>query len=97
MTRSTTYANRNNLAGSFFTQIIRQYENTRLGRQELNAEVLEDFPGALWTREILDRANAPVSVPDMSRIVIAVDASGARGADDESGGQHRDRRGWEGR
>jgi phage terminase large subunit-like protein len=84
VTRSTTYANRDNLAGSFFTQIIRQYENTRLGRQELNAEVLEDFPGALWTREILDRANAPVQVSDMARIVVAVDASGARGADDEA-------------
>jgi phage terminase large subunit-like protein len=84
VTRSTTYANRENLAGSFFTQIIRQYEGTRLGRQELNAEILDDFPGALWTRAIIDRANAPVSVPDMWRIVVAVDASGARGADDES-------------
>ena len=83
VTRSTTYANRDNLAGSFFSQIIRQYEGTRLGRQELNAEILDDFPGALWTRAILDRANAPVSVPEMWRIVVAVDASGARGADDE--------------
>ena len=63
VTRSTTYANRDNLAGSFFTQIIQQYEGTRLGRQELNAELLEDFPGALWTRSILDRANAPVRFP----------------------------------
>ena len=84
VTRSTTYANRDNLAGSFFTQIIQQYEGTRLGRQELLAELLEDFPGALWTRSILDRANAPVNIPDMTRIVVAVDASGARSAYDES-------------
>ena len=82
ISRGTTYDNRENLPESFFTQITTQYENTRLGRQELNAEILDDFPGALWTREILDRANAPITLPDMSRIVVAVDASGARGADD---------------
>jgi phage terminase large subunit-like protein len=84
VTTGTTHSNRENLPESFFSQIIRQYEGTRLGRQELNAEILDDFPGALWTREILDRANAPVTVPDLARIVVAVDASGARGADDEA-------------
>ena len=83
VTKSTSYANRANLADSFFEQIIRQYEGTRLGRQELNAEILDDAPGTLWTRAAIDRARAPVKVPDYARVVVSVDPSGARGADDE--------------
>ncbi len=83
VTRATSYANRDNLAPSFFEQIVRQYEGTRLGRQELDAEILDDAPGALWTRAMIDRARAPIKVPDYTRVVIAVDPSGARGADDE--------------
>ncbi len=43
VTRGSTYDNRANLAPAFFSQIVRQYEGTRLGRQELNAELLEDI------------------------------------------------------
>src|SRR6188472_1983865 len=46
VTRGSTYENRANLAPGFFDQVIRKYEGTRLGRQELNAELLEDTPGA---------------------------------------------------
>jgi phage terminase large subunit-like protein len=46
VTRGSTYDNRANLAPGFFAQVIRKYEGTRLGRQELNAELLEDTPGA---------------------------------------------------
>ena len=49
VTRGSTYENRANLAPGFFDQVIRKYEGTRLGRQELNAELLEDTPGALWS------------------------------------------------
>ena len=51
---------------------MRKYEGTRLGRQELNAELLEDVPGALWTRAILEQALAD-NAPDLRRIVVAVD------------------------
>jgi phage terminase large subunit-like protein len=47
VTRGSTYENRANLAPGFFDQIIGKYEGTRLGRQELNAELLDDTPGAL--------------------------------------------------
>ena len=50
VTRGTTYANRANLASTFYSKIIKKYEGTRLGRQELMAEVLDDNPGALWKR-----------------------------------------------
>ena len=48
VTRGSSYENRANLADAFFAQIIRKYEGTRLGRQEINAEVLDDVAGALW-------------------------------------------------
>jgi phage terminase large subunit-like protein len=84
VTKGTTYDNRANLAESFFSQIVKQYEGTRLGRQELNAEILDDVPGALWTRAMIDRAREPVPEPRLRRMVVAVDPSGARGADDRS-------------
>jgi len=54
VTRATTYDNKANLASVFFAEIVRRYEGTRLGRQEVNAEMIEDLPGALWTRDTLE-------------------------------------------
>lgn len=82
-TRGSTFENRANLAPSFFTQVISRYEGTRLGRQEINAEILDDVPGALWTRDMIDKARLAVARPDMIRVVVAVDPSGARSANDE--------------
>src|SRR5690606_20280613 len=53
-TTGTTYENLDNLAPAFREQIISRYEGTRLGRQELNAELLEDVEGALWARTLID-------------------------------------------
>ena len=72
VTRGTTYENRANLAPQFFEQIIGQYEGTRLGRQELNAEILTDVPGALWTRTALDALRV-TQHPRLKRIVVAID------------------------
>jgi phage terminase large subunit-like protein len=84
VTRGSTHDNRDNLAPAFFKDVIRRYEGTRFGRQEINAEFLDDVPGALWTRGMLDAAQlAPdAKLPDMARVVIAVDPSGARGNDE---------------
>jgi predicted phage terminase large subunit-like protein len=74
ITRGSTYDNRANLAASFFKTIVKRYEATRLGRQELNAEILDDMPGALWTRAMLDASRvASAALPQMQRIVIGVD------------------------
>jgi len=59
VTRGSSYENRANLAPGFFDQIIGKYEGTRLGRQELEAELFEDTPGALWNRERLGEARWP--------------------------------------
>jgi predicted phage terminase large subunit-like protein len=83
VTRDTTFANSANLAPSFLEAIRKRYENTRLGRQELNAELLEDVAGALWSRAMIDDAALKTPLPDMARVVVAVDPSGTAGALDE--------------
>ena len=48
ITKGSTYENKANLADIFFNTVIKKYEGTRLGQQEIHAEILEDTPGALW-------------------------------------------------
>lgn len=78
ITRGGTYENAGNLAKSFLDNIKSKYEGTRLGRQELNAEILDDVPGSLWTREILDKARLKKTdkLPDMQRVVVSIDPAG---------------------
>jgi phage terminase large subunit-like protein len=76
LTRGTSYENRDNLAPACFDEIVRRYEGTRLGRQELNAELLTDTPGALWSRETI-RHLPRSAAPPLSRIVVAVDPPAA--------------------
>jgi len=72
VTRGSTYENRENLADAFFNAIIGKYEGTRLGRQELNAEILDDNPNALWNRRNIE-ANRVTKAPDLKRLVVGVD------------------------
>lgn len=70
----SSHENRHNVAEVWFSNIINKYEGTRLGRQEIEGELLEDFPGALWTWALIDDNRKPVSkVPPMKRIVVSVD------------------------
>jgi phage terminase large subunit-like protein len=74
VTRGKTYDNAENLAASFLAAVKAKYAGTRLGRQELDAELLEDVPGALWRRSNLDEhRTTPARIPDMRRIVVSVD------------------------
>ena len=81
VTRGSTYDNRANTPKAFIDRIIRRYEGTRLGRQELDAELLDDAPGALWPYETL-LACRVAAHPDLRRVVVAVDPSGSSGDDD---------------
>lgn len=63
VTRGSTYDNRANLAPQFFSQVVKKYEGTRLGRQELEAQILEDMPGALWSRPSIDTNRIPCPSP----------------------------------
>ncbi len=76
--RAATWANTTHLAPAFLDTVIRRYENTRLGRQELNAEILEDNPHALWRREVIEKARV-TTPPALRRIVVAVDPPAGRG------------------
>ena len=74
VTRGTTYANLGNLAAPFRRQVIEQYEGTRLGRQELNGELLEDVVGALWWQALIEPYRVkPEDLPRFARIVVAID------------------------
>jgi phage terminase large subunit-like protein len=86
VTRGTTYDNRANLAPTFFTTIVNRYEGTRLGRQELNAEILDDIEGALWKYGNIENNRHKGTLPDLSRIVIGIDpAVSANKSSDETG------------
>lgn len=76
--RGTTYENRANLARSFFRRIIKRYEGTRLGRQELLAEILTDTPGALWNINLLDATRVKQAAP-LHKIVVAIDPAATTG------------------
>lgn len=82
VTSGSTFDNAGNLAASFLTKIKDRYEGTRLGRQELNAEMLDDLPGALWTRAMFDGHREKVA-PELRRVVVAVDPSGTGGTGDD--------------
>jgi phage terminase large subunit-like protein len=81
VTRGTTFDNAANLPAQFLADLQNRYGGTRLGRQELNAEMLDDLPGALWTRAMFDDHRVKF-VPDLRRIVVAVDPSGTGGEGD---------------
>lgn len=72
VTRGTTYENIQNLAAAFAEQIITQYEGTRLGRQEIYADLLEDSEGALWSRAKLEELRVR-EAPQFVRVVVAID------------------------
>ncbi len=76
VTRGRTADNHVNLAEAFLKTVVGKYEGTRLGRQELDGDILEDLPGALWSYDAFHRV---FEYPEMVRIVVAVDPSGTRG------------------
>jgi phage terminase large subunit-like protein len=86
VTRGRTYDNAANLAAPFLRQIEDRYGGTRLGRQELEGEVLEDIPGALWQRSNIDRNRRPEAPGDLQRIIVAIDpATSSDEGSDETG------------
>ncbi len=85
VTSAPTSANRMHLAKSFLDTVTTRYGGTRLGRQELDGEMLMDVEGTLWSRATLEATRAPRLI-DFDRIVVAVDPPVTTGADaDECG------------
>lgn len=77
--RGGTLDNADNLPRAFIDAVQRDYGGTRLGRQELDGELIEDIEGALWTRAMIEAARAP-TVPALARVVVAVDPPASSGA-----------------
>ena len=70
--RGSTFENKDNLPKKYFDYVIAPYIGTRLGKQEIEGQILEDNPNALWTRKIIED-NRVSKAPKLMRIVIAVD------------------------
>jgi phage terminase large subunit-like protein len=76
VTKMTTAENKRHLAGSFLSAVVARYRGTVLGRQELEGELIEDLPGALWARDMFRRDDGAAR----HRIVVAVDPPVTSGA-----------------
>lgn len=81
ITRGRTLDNRANLAPGAVDAMIERYGGTRLGRQELDGEIVDDVVGGLWTRDMLDTTRVK-EAPQLARVVVAIDPSGTDGHDE---------------
>jgi len=85
--RGSTFDNASNLADTYLTAVKEQYEGTRLGRQELYAEVLTENEGALWTADMIDACQVSRDdVPELIRKVVAVDPAVSSNVESDSTG-----------
>ena len=87
VTGGSTFDNAANLADTYLKAVKDQYEGTRLGRQELYAEVMEEAEGALWTTDTLDACQVDrADVPPLNRIVVAIDPAVTSNAESDMTG-----------
>lgn len=100
--RGTSHENRSNLSPTWWDIVISPLEGTRLGRQEIDAELLTEAEGALWSRSMIEAVRMdPDAVPDLARVVVAVDPNASSNAAANSAGiivcgrSVSKRRGWE--
>lgn len=89
ITRGTTFENKDNLAPSFIDAVVREFDGTKLGSQELYGEILNEIQGALWQRASISYAAPPVDEDgrlQLDRIVVAIDPATTHHAkSDETG------------
>jgi phage terminase large subunit-like protein len=78
VTRAATRANAHNLAPTFLQTVMGRYAGTRTGRQELEGEIIEERPDALWSRTLLENCRV-TEAPPLQRIVVAVDPPASSG------------------
>ena len=84
ITRGSTFENADNLAPAALLEFQRRYADTRLGRQELFGEILDDNPGALWTRAIIEKARiTDGKIPPFIRVVVGIDPAVTSGEDSD--------------
>lgn len=74
----SSYENIDNLSPLYVNRVIKKYENTRLGKQEIHGLILEDTEGALWTREVIE-AGRLNEIPELFRVGVGVDPHATTG------------------
>lgn len=84
VTKGSTMDNKANLAQNTIKQLYERYGGTRLGRQELEGEILDDVPGALWNRDRIDGSRVGEVPANLERVFVAVDpaVSSEEGSDE---------------
>jgi len=83
--RGSTFDNAANLSVNALDELRARYEGTRIGRQELYGEIIDDVDGALWSRDMIE-ATRVTTAPSLARIVVAIDPAVTSGAEsDETG------------
>lgn len=86
LTKASMFDNLEHLAPGFIEAMRKKYEGTRLGRQELYGELLEDVEGALWTMERLDASRVPEAPRELAIVVTAVDPAATATEDSDDTG-----------
>ncbi len=81
ITRGATEANKGNLPARFIRDVRRSYGKSLLGRQELDGELIEDLPGALWSRSLLEECREAAASSPPARVVVGVDPPASAGGD----------------
>jgi phage terminase large subunit-like protein len=76
VTRAATHANAAHLSPAFLDEVLARYAGTRLGRQEIDGEIIDDRPDALWSRAAIESCRV-AQAPALARIVVAVDPPAA--------------------
>jgi len=72
VTSGSTFENKENLSKTFFNTVIKKYDGTRLGKQEIYAELLEEVEGALWNMSMIEQYRVS-EMPELVRLVIPID------------------------
>ena len=85
VTRGSTFDNAENLSQSALLEMQTRYAGTRLGQQELYGAILDDNPGALWSRASLEAARVK-DTPYLIRVVVGIDPAVTSGEDSDSTG-----------
>ena len=87
VSKGSTYDNSANLADTFLDAVRKTYEGTRLGRQELYAEILDEASGALWSRQQLAKCEiSKDEIPPLNRIVVSIDPAVTSNAESDMTG-----------
>jgi phage terminase large subunit-like protein len=73
VTCGRTVENASNLSGFFIEEVTRDYGGGRLGRQELDGELIDDVEGSLWPRDLIEKCRAGARLPEFRRVVVGVD------------------------